>query len=383
MKINSLPLQATDLRGLSRLAIDGVLGVTDLVEHLHAGIAAPHREAPERTGGLTRQIYRSIRGVTRGVGQGIDLAFAPWASGPADAPGTSPTRHHLQAAINGVLGDHLEASRNPLALDLRLQAPDGHPGCASDPDRAGLRIASSSNTVVVFLHGLCLHPGHWNGERPESMPARIADSGRRSVLHAHYNSGRSIAANGRDLSAALERLLDARPDDIEHLVLIGHSMGGLVARSAEHDARLHDRRWNRRLRRIITLGSPHQGAPLERLGHGFERVLGLTRYTLPFVRIGATRSTGITDLRHGRITAEGTDPDLPQHATLHLIAGSRSAHGAKAERGDGLVPIASALAAHRWTKAEPIDRLRIPECGHLALMHHPQAIEYVEAVLDD
>lgn len=383
MKIDALPLHPTDLRGLSRLAIDGVIGVTDLVEHLHAGIAAPHRNAPERTGGLTRQIYRSVRGITRGVGHGIDLATSPWAANSSKRSAPSSARAHLQAALNGVVGDHLEATNNPLALDLRLRALDDHPGCASDPDRAGLRLASSSGTAIVFVHGLCLHPGHWNANDPSSMPARVAAGGRRTVLFAHYNTGRSIAANGADLSAALERLVEARSNDIDQLVLIGHSMGGLVARSAEHEGLRTDAGWSRRLSRIVTLGSPHQGAPLERMGHMLEQLLGLSRYTLPFGRIGASRSAGITDLRHGRIRTESEDAPIPSRATLHLVAGSRSSVGSRAERGDGLVPIASALGAHCWDDSNRIDRLRIHECGHLALMHHPEVIDHVEAVLDD
>src|SRR5215203_7119421 len=94
----------SDLRGLNRLVIDATTGVTDVVEAMHQNIAwIPGA-------GL---IYRSIRGIARFVGGGIDAALAPFAS---LGMGSSAGREAFVAALNGVLGDHLVATGNPLAI---------------------------------------------------------------------------------------------------------------------------------------------------------------------------------------------------------------------------------------------------------------------------
>lgn len=379
---NALPVHPADLPALGRLAIDGVLGVTDLVEHMHASIAAPLRRSPERTRGLTGGIYRTVRGITRGVGAGVTLALSPLQRIDPGPP--SRARENFRAAINGVFGDHLEATENPLALDLALKLESPQPDTHFDPNIGwhSLPVDAAGRELVVFLHGLCLHPGHWRPEDAESMPARLRSRSGRTILQVHYNTGRSIEANGAALAEALEKAVRDWNVPVERIALIGHSMGGLVARSAAHHGQLREADWVARLNNIITLGSPHGGAPLERAGHGLDQVLGVSRYTRPFTRIGSKRSAGIVDLRHGRITRQPTADQLPANVKLHLVAGSRSSRGDRLERGDGLVPIASALAADRWQEEAWVDRLRIHECGHLALMHHPEAIDYVESAMD-
>src|SRR4029453_1583503 len=82
------------------------------------------------------------------------------------------------------------------------------------------------------------------------------------------------------------------------------SMGGLVARSASYHGRLARHDWLRSLRRLIFLGTPHHGAPLERGGHRLDYVMELSPYVAPFTRLGKARSAGITDLRYGNITMD-------------------------------------------------------------------------------
>ena len=73
-------VRVSDLRGYSRLAIDAVVGVTNLVEIMHANIArVPNilgtaTEGP--TEGVTGLVYESVRGVTRLVGSNIDVSLA-------------------------------------------------------------------------------------------------------------------------------------------------------------------------------------------------------------------------------------------------------------------------------------------------------------------
>lgn len=387
----TLPVHPSDVQGLGRLAIDGVIGVTDLVEHVHATVATTvftslgaRRLAtgtnPERTAGLTGRIYRSVRGVTKLVGGGLDLALSPLTRWPGEA--AAPSREHFLAVINGVLGDHLESTGNPLAIDMALQ----HGGQPLSPSGAPIPAEYASSHVVVFLHGLCLHPGHWTRDAEsavEALPERVAHQPGRTALHLQYNSGRSIDANGRELTALLDDLHARWPVPIEQLSLVGHSMGGLVARSAAHHGTMGKQAWTATLERIITLGSPHAGAPLERAGHRFETMMGWLPYTRPFNRLGRMRSAGIIDLRHGRITDRGVTPMLPEQTRLHLLAASRSPSHAPKHAGDGLVPIDSALALAAKGSNNPVHHHRVHECGHIDLMHHPEAAERVLDWLDD
>lgn len=175
-------------------------------------------------------------------------------------------------------------------------------------------------------------------------------------VHLYYNSGQSIAANGRALSTLLEQLLADWPVPIERVAILGHSMGGLVARSAIASASRQQHAWVEHLDRIVFLGTPHHGAPLERAGHALQTVLGLTPWTAPFVRLGQLRSAGIQDLRHGWIDERGVSGKrepirLPAHIRAHGVAASTQAIAGKRDhhraRGDGLVPVRSALGLHR------------------------------------
>ncbi|MFO1253124.1 MAG: hypothetical protein U1E77_18785 [Inhella sp.] len=107
-------MHAQDLPGLTRLLTEATLGVTDIVEAMHARIASPPllpAGAGGHTAGLTRQVYGAVRGVYPGVGKGLDLLLArlPVAPGPE----LQPPRRAWLAALNGVLGDHLQRSANP------------------------------------------------------------------------------------------------------------------------------------------------------------------------------------------------------------------------------------------------------------------------------
>jgi pimeloyl-ACP methyl ester carboxylesterase len=207
----------------------------------------------------------------------------------------------------------------------------------------------------------------------------------------------SIAANGRMLAAHMQRLVDTWPVPIERLVLLGHSMGGLVARSALHQAGLDTReglRWPALVGDLVCLGSPHHGAPLERAGHGIDLLLGAAPYAAPLARLGKVRSAGITDLRRGRIVGDpagaaqqrGVSPvTLPAGVRCYAVAASlgRSRGHLKARLwGDGLVPVDSALGHHR----DPGRRLAfdaqrqvmVDETGHLDLLSSAEVYAHLK-----
>src|SRR3990172_1303034 len=161
-----------------------------------------------------------------------------------------------------------------------------------------------------------------------------------------YNSGRPVAENGRELSDLLEALLDAWPARAPELVILGHSMGGLVARSACDTASEAGHAWVGQLGKLGFLGTPHHGAPLERGGRWLEGALGVSPYTAPLARLGRLRSAGITDLRHG------SPAPLPTGVACYALAATRG----PGPIGDGLVPVQSALGRH----PEPAKTLAFP-----------------------
>ncbi len=381
-------LRPADLRGWARLGIDAVVGVTDLVESMHATIArlAPPIGGPGgvRTRGLTGLVYRTVRGTTRLVGGGLDLALAALVREVAPRAASS-RREAVVAAVNGIAGDHLEASGNPLAIPMRLRA-DGVPIDASAGPPAGL---GEGRRLLVMVHGLCMNDLQWARAGHDHGAALAREAGW-TPLRLHYNTGRRIAANGRELSALLDGLLARWPVPVEAIAIVGHSMGGLVARAACDAAAAAGHRWPDRLSALVFLGTPHHGAPLERGGHVLERVLGISPYVAPFARLGGVRSAGIVDLRHGAVRddrpARGRGAravpvpvpvPLPAGVAAYAVAATRSPPEASGRlAGDGLVPVASALGDHR----DPARALGIPErrrlvirsAGHWDLLDRPE-----------
>jgi hypothetical protein len=358
------PLQSSDLRGAVRLATDATAGLADLVEAMHERIARiPGLGTPKldgRTGGISGLVYQTIRGVTRVVGGSIDALLGLLAPALAQDD-SSPEREAIVAALNGVLGDYLAASANPLATAMTIR----HEGRALTLERTALaeRLPKASGQLLVLLHGLCMGDRQWTREGHDHGAALARDLGFTPV-YLHYNSGLHVSINGHALAGLLDRLVDQWPQPLQRLVLLGHSMGGLLARSALHYGAQAGQRWPSRIDDLLCLGTPHHGAPLERAGHWVDIVLGATPYAAPFARLGKVRSAGITDLRHGNLLdedwvgrdrfARGADRrqplPLPESVRCFALAASLGAQGGDLKErllGDGLVPLDSALGRHR------------------------------------
>lgn len=357
------PLRSSDLRGALRLAADATAGVTDLVEAMHERIArVPGVSAPApdgRTRGVSGLVYKSIRGVTRAVGGSLDALLGMLAPAPG-ADDSSPEREAVVAALNGVLGDHLGATGNPLATTMAFRR-DGRP-LVLETSALTASLPDAGGRLLVLLHGLCMSDLQWRRAGHDHGAALARDLGYTPV-YLHYNSGRHISANGQALAQRLEQLVDQWPLPVERLVMLGHSMGGLLARSALHYATQADQRWPSRLDDLVFLGTPHHGAPLERAGNWVDIVLGATPYAAPFARLGKVRSAGITDLRHGSLLEEdwvGRDrfarsAARPRHLPLPArvrcyaaaaIIGQQSGDLKARLLGDGIVPLDSALGRH-------------------------------------
>ena len=443
---------ASGLRGTSALVIQAVKGITDLVEDMHRNIASVSPVVgiakQGRTKGITGLVYRSVRGVTDVVGWGLDkslgLADHSLTSMPAVAAvaasalkplatrlnlkSAQPYRETVLAAANGVLGDTMAATSNPLAIRMQLRQQ----GAALTLTKAALKtqIQQPTSKVLVLVHGLCMNDLQWlhvkDGVGHDHGAALAQDLGYTPV-YLHYNSGRHISESGRDLANILQSLTEAWPVAMTELVIIGHSMGGLVSRSACEVARVTAMPWLKQLNKLICLGTPHHGAPLERAGSWLDYLLGISPYTAPFAKLGLVRSAGIKDLRHGnmldsdwqgRSTSRAHDRGgvvaLPKGVKCYVVAASKkaqlvTAQSAKAQpamaqsdvkvssrnttniatgkilSGDGLVPVRSALGQH-----EDVGRaLSFPashqyiaySTDHFQLLSNPAVYRQLEAWL--
>jgi len=347
------------VRGGSRLAFDATSGLIDLVEKMHLTIQrAPGivGAAPKgNTRGITGAVYGTIRGVTHALGRGVDAGLVPLA---ALLPESEPTagREAFAGVLNGVYGDHLVRSDNPLAIAMNLRSA-GRP-----VEAARMAQLDVTGKVLVLVHGLCMTDLQWT-RNGHDHGAALARDGGYTALYLHYNSGLHVSTNGQAFADRLEDLVRRWPRRIEELVIVGHSMGGLLARSAYHYGRLAGHAWPGHLGKMVFLGTPHHGAPLERGGNWLDFMMALSPYSAPFTKLARMRSAGITDLRHGNLLDEdwsGQDRfalasdrrrplPLPEGVACYAAAvtlGTRRGPISERLLGDGLVPLNSALGRH-------------------------------------
>jgi pimeloyl-ACP methyl ester carboxylesterase len=323
-------------------------------------------------------VYRSVRGGIRLVGRAVDASLAGVT--PLLPEGdSSPILDISRSVANGVYGDYLLRTENPLAIEMSLryrgQRVDLH-----DPMRVFGRRSDvpPANRLLVLVHGLCMNDRQWNRDGHDHG-AMLAKELGYLPLYLRYNSGLPIASNGRILAGMLETLIGNWATPLDEVVIMGHSMGGLVARSACYHGHQAGHARPKDLRKLVFLGTPHHGAPLERGGHGLDMAMELSPYSMPFTSLSQARSAGITDLRHGAISGgEGIVP-LPSGVKCYAAAAVRAARPSLlSERliGDGLVPLDSALGRHR----DSTRMLAIPRnrqwvgygMGHLDLLNRPE-----------
>lgn len=379
-----------EFRAFSRLIIEGTRDATTIVEDVHHQIAGgpailgrPLLPVVQLTSGL---VYASIRSVTQLVGAGLDVALEQLE--PLLSKTTPPAEYEIvRAALNGVVGDHLARQDNPLAIKMQMRAMTGP--LALTPEELAAQFPHASPRVLVFVHGsamdeaLLTRNGH-------NHAVALAEEFGFTPLFLRYNSGLHISTNGREFAALLQSVSDRWPVPVESVVLIGFSMGGLVSRSAIDIAEEEKLPWRENLKAMFSIGTPHQGAPLERQGNLLESLLGLSRYSIPLKKAARLRSAGITDLRYGSVRDEDWQgintfelradsrtpcplPDVPCFA----VAGTTALDAATVTVfGDGLVPVSSALGKHvrqELDLAIPEKRcLVVAQTSHLDLLSSQQ-----------
>ena len=385
--------RSKDFQGTGKIAVDAIAGITDVVESMHQTITSiggiVGQSGQTRTKGITGMIYQTVRTVTGLVGKGLDVSLNQL--GPLmEASESSPGREAVISALNGVLGDYLVESNNPLAISMRFRR-DGK--LLINEERSDI-IQQSKGKLAILVHGLCMNDLQWNREGYDHGVTLSKDLGI-TPIYLHYNTGRHISENGREFANLLEAFLSSSPQPIE-LCIVAHSMGGLVSRSACHYAKLSGHTSLKQLKKMVFLGTPHHGVPLEKGGNWLENILKISPYSMPFSRLGKIRSAGVLDLRYGNVVDEdwkGLNPNvlsgdqrtpvpLPEEVLCYAFAGTISKEVSKLGDvliGDGLVTVNSALGHHK----NPQLQLSFPEnhqwvgreINHMDLLNNPEVYE--------
>jgi pimeloyl-ACP methyl ester carboxylesterase len=384
-----------ELRALTTLGFDELARATGGIGSIQRAVSGRVFSAVGPGATLVRPVHQAItKGVYRGLGAGTRAAglAAGAVAGRRSGPPVSSTRagSAVIAAITGLTGDSLEEEGSPLAQPMALRVK-GEP-VPLEPDALAEAFPNATPDIVVFLHGLMETEFSWG--TGETYGTRLERGLGYTPMTVRYNSGLHISQNGRCLSELMDELVAAWPVEVERIALVGHSMGGLVARSACHRGAEDGAAWAQLVKTSVSLGTPHLGAPLEQAVHYLSAGLARLPETRPFANFLRRRSGGIRDLRQGSLVDEDwrdCDPDALRAAAcaeVPLLEGAThcfiSATVTRSDRhpvgrliGDTLVLKPSATGRSR-TRRIPFEEefgMHLGGAHHFALVNHPAVYE--------
>jgi len=395
-----------ELRALSALAFDELRSFPGAIRDMHLGIAQRAFRGVGPAGGpvklihdaLSSRAYGAIGAGASALGRAADRAMERRGIGEQVSLSTTQAGSFGLAVLNGLIGDRLERQGSPLHQPTSARMRGARIGL----DETSLRDAFPQATprLAVFMHGLTGDEFCWSWGAEDAYGERLASDLGYTAVYLRYNSGLHVSENGRTVAALLEELAEAWPVDVQQVALVGHSMGGLVARSAAHQAHEQGQTWVRRVRHVVSLGTPHMGAPLEQGAHR----AALALHKLPETRMLGSflkkRSAGIRDLRHGSLVDEDwrdRDPEalravacqevpLLPWATHFFVSASVTRdpnHPLGRLLGDILVlkPSASGRGKARRIPFREEHGHHVGGTHHLSLLNHPEVYERLRAWL--
>ena len=192
--------------------------------------------------------------------------------------------------VNGVIGDTLKAQKSALAIPMRLV---GEP---------------AGDKLCILVHGIfdTVHTWRFSKNGDKDYGTLLKRDFGYTPLYLAYNTGLHISTNGQELARLLTRLWRDNPGKFKKIIFIGHSMGGLVIRSACHYGKRRRAPWVKHVKKIFFLSTPHLGSDWEKLGHLTTVILNWMPelWSRGIANLGNRRSAGIKDLRFGYLVDE-------------------------------------------------------------------------------
>ena len=392
-----------EVRALSRLAFDELGAAADGTWRIHRAIAdrafgavgPGGRVAQLAHHAIAGGVYGTLRRSSAAAGRMADAALERRTAREGRALSTDPRGSKLLGVLNGLIGDVLERENSELHQPMAVRV-DGRP-VAVEPRALADAFPHAAPRLAIFLHGLFETELSWRaGDEPgqETYGERLRRDLGYTPVHLRFNSGRHISDNGRSLADLVRALTEAWPVEVELIGLVGHSMGGLVARSACHQASEEGADWVSRVRHVVSLGTPHMGSPVAQAVHYASAGLDALPETRPFADFLRRRSAGVRDLRQGSLVDEdwrGRDPDALRAAAISevpLLEGAThsfvTATVTRSPRhplgrliGDTLVlvPSASGRGRSRRIGFRDEDGHHVGGTNHFALLNHPVVYE--------
>jgi pimeloyl-ACP methyl ester carboxylesterase len=389
-----------EVRALSALAFDELRSFPGAIRDMHLGIAERAFRGVGPAAGPVRFIhdalasraYGAIGAGASGLGRTVDAAIERRGIGERVSLSTTQKGSFGLAVLNGLIGDRLE--RDGSALHQPTSARMHGARIGLDESSLSAAFPAATGRLAVFIHGLTGDEFCWSWGAEDAYGSRLVSDLDCTAVYLRYNSGLHISENGSTVAALLEQLVQAWPVEVQQIALVGHSMGGLVARSAAHQADERDQKWVGHVRHVVSLGTPHHGAPLEQGAHRAAAALHKlpeTRMLSSFLR---RRSAGIRDLRHGSLVDEdwrGRDPEalravacqevplLPwaTHCFVSATVTRDPSHPLGRLLGDILVLVPSASGQGKTRRIPFRDEHghHVGGTHHIALLNHPEVYE--------
>ncbi len=395
-----------ELRAVSRLGGQAFAGLVSRIEQVHQAVGGRAFGSIGPVSAPVRLIHDSVaRGVYRAVGSAGPAAgmLGGQAASRFGATGQDPARGPASsvalATLNAFAGDRLGPDLAPLAIRMAVRVDGSDIELA--PQQVRDAFGDATPKLAVFLHGLAETENSWlrQASRSESYGRRLQAEFGYTPVYVRYNTGRHVSDSGHDLARLLDELTAAWPGPVREILLVGHSMGGLVIRSACHYGAEASAPWVAHVRHVFYLGSPHLGAPLARVAGLAGWALSQLAETRPFADL-LTGSSAIKDLRHGYILDDwaACDPDgcthnhrrdvplLPgaSHSAISAIISTNPESPLGTLVGDLLVQPASAHGRRGPRQHIPFSVEMSRRHGgmhHFDLLNHPDVWESMRSLL--
>ena len=349
---------------------------------------------------ISAGVYTAVRGVGGALMRAGGTALSLRQAAGAPALSDTPAGAHALAALSGAFGDALEREGSPLAV--RMAVREGGREVPMDCEAVARAFPDATPRLALFTHGLCESEAGWHlaaarhyGDANTWHGSRLRHDLGFTAVTVRVNTGLHISDNGRRLAELLDRLDGCWPVPVEEILLVGHSMGGLINRSACHYGMEDGHAWVGRVRNVVMLGTPHLGSWLEQAAARAGVALNWTPESRPLARALAQRSVGIKDLRYGALVDEdwqGQDPDVwgPDpcgdipllESAAHYVIGATvtrdSRHPLGRVIGDLLVlyPSSAGRSGSGRKVAFELENTRhLGGLNHFHLLNHPRVYE--------